>query len=244
MEKITGGGLVEGAMLCPREARRRKNSLRAEKRKLLGLPRYTLGEEIFSSVSHGVSALFAVGALVFLLLTCRRTPLCLTAAAVYGGTMVLLYTVSTLYHGLGLNRAKVVFRSLDHCTIFLLIAGTYTPITLVCLGGWKGWALFGLVWAAAALGVVLNAVSVERFKKVSMACYLLMGWVILLAMGDFIEAAPPLAFWCLLAGGVLYTVGAVLYGVGKKVPYMHAVFHLFVLGGSVLHTVSVWSILQ
>ena len=231
-------------MLCPREARRRKNSLRAEKRKLLGLPRYTLGEEIFSSVSHGVSALFAVGALVFLLLTCRRTPLCLTAAAVYGGTMVLLYTVSTLYHGLGLNRAKVVFRSLDHCTIFLLIAGTYTPITLVCLGGWKGWALFGLVWAAAALGVVLNAVSVERFKKVSMACYLLMGWVILLAMGDFIEAAPPLAFWCLLAGGVLYTVGAVLYGVGKKVPYMHAVFHLFVLGGSVLHTVSVWSILQ
>ena len=143
---------MEGAMLCPREARRRKNSLRAEKRKLLGLPRYTLGEEIFSSVSHGVSALFAVGALVFLLLTCRRTPLCLTAAAVYGGTMVLLYTVSTLYHGLGLNRAKVVFRSLDHCTIFLLIAGTYTPITLVCLGGWKGWALFGLVWAAAALG--------------------------------------------------------------------------------------------
>ena len=235
---------MEGAMVCPREARRRKNSLRAEKRKLLGLPRYTLGEEIFSSVSHGVSALFAVGALVFLLLTCQKTPLCLTAAAVYGGTMVLLYTVSTLYHGLGLNRAKVVFRSLDHCTIFLLIAGTYTPITLVCLGGWKGWALFGLVWAAAALGVVLNAVSVERFKKVSMACYLLMGWVILLAMGDFIEAAPPLAFWCLLAGGVLYTVGAVLYGVGKKVPYMHAVFHLFVLGGSVLHTVSVWTILR
>ena len=88
----------------------------------------------------------------------------------------------------------------------------------MCLGGWKGWALFGLVWAAAALGVVLNAVSVERFKKVSMACYLLMGWVILLAMGDFIEAAPPLAFWCLLAGGVLYTVGAVLYGWGRRCP--------------------------
>ena len=158
--------------------------------------------------------------------------------------MVLLYTVSTLYHGLGLNRAKVVFRSLDHCTIFLLIAGTYTPITLVCLGGWKGWAMFGAVWAAAVLGVVLNAVSVERFKKVSMACYLAMGWVVVLAMGDFYRAASPLSFWCLLAGGILYTVGAALYGVGKKIPYIHPVFHLFVLAGSILHTVSVWGILR
>ena len=226
---------------CPRQ---RKNKARQRKRLALGLPRYTLGEEIFSSVSHGVSALFALGALVWLLLTCEKTPLHLTCAAIYGATMVLLYTVSTLYHGLGLNRAKVVFRSLDHCTIFLLIAGTYTPITLVCLGGWKGWAMFGTVWAAAVLGVVLNAVSVERFKKVSMACYLAMGWVVVLAMGDFYRAASPLSFWCLLAGGILYTVGAALYGVGKKIPYIHPVFHLFVLAGSVLHTVSVWGILR
>lgn len=230
---------MDGAMT--REAR---CALRMEKRRLLGLPRYTLGEEVFSSVSHGVSALYAVGALAFLLLTCRRTPLCLVSAAVFGGTMVLLYTVSTVYHGLGLNRAKVVFRSLDHCTIFLLIAGTYTPITLVTLSGWKGWAMFGVVWGAALLGVVLNAVSVERFAKFSMGCYLAMGWVVVLAMGDFYRAASPLSFWCLLGGGILYTLGAVLYGVGKKVPYMHAVFHLFVLGGSVLHTISVWTILQ
>ena len=199
--------------------RREKNALRLELRRRLGLPRYTLGEEIFSAVSHGVSALYAVGALVWLLLTCRPTALRLVSAAVFGGTMVLLYTVSTLYHGLGLNRAKVVFRSLDHCTIFLLIAGTYTPITLVCLGGWKGWAMFGTVWAA-------------------------MGWVVVLAMGDFYRAASPLSFWCLLAGGILYTVGAALYGVGKKIPYIHPVFHLFVLAGSVLHTVSVWGILR
>ena len=224
--------------------RQRKNAFRMEKRRLLGLPRYTLGEEIFSSIIHGVSAVFAVAALVFLLVTCQKTPLCVVSAAVYGGTMVMLYTVSTLYHGLGLNRAKVVFRSLDHCTIFLLIAGTYTPITLVCLGGWKGWAMFGAVWAAAVVGVVLNAISVERFKKISMACYLAMGWVVVLAMGDFYRAVDPMVFWCLLAGGVLYTVGAALYAVGKKVPYMHSVFHLFVLGGSVFHTVSVWGILQ
>ena len=224
--------------------RQRKNAFRMEKRRLLGLPRYTLGEEIFSSISHGVSAVFAVAALVYLLVTCQKTPLYVVSAAVYGGTMVMLYTVSTLYHGLGLNRAKVVFRSLDHCTIFLLIAGTYTPITLVCLGGWKGWAMFGAVWAAAVVGVVLNAISVERFKKISMACYLAMGWVVVLAMGDFYRAVDPMVFWCLLAGGVLYTVGAALYAVGKKVPYMHSVFHLFVLGGSVFHTVSVWGILQ
>ena len=173
-----------------------------------------------------------------------KTPLNVVSAAVYGGTMVLLYTISTLYHSLGLNKAKVVFRSLDHCTIFLLIAGTYTPITLVCLGGWKGWTMFGVVWAAGVVGVVLNAISVERFKKISMACYLAMGWVVVLAMGDFYRAASPLTFWCLLGGGILYTVGAALYGVGKRVPYMHSVFHLFVLGGSVLHTISVWAILQ
>ena len=224
-------------------ARQRKNAFRMEKRRRLGLPRYTLGEEIFSSVSHGVSALFAVGALVFLLLTCQKNapaPDCGGGVRRHHGAAVHgLHPVPRL----GLNRAKVVFRSLDHCTIFLLIAGTYTPITLVCLGGWKGWAMFGVVWAAAVLGVVLNAVSVERFKKVSMACYLAMGWVVVLAMGDFYRAASPLCFWCLLAGGVLYT-GGVLYGVGKKVPYMHAVFHLFVLGGSVLHTISVWAILR
>ena len=235
---------MEYTLTVRQAERRRKNGLRAQKRRALGLPRYTLGEEVFSAVSHGVSALFAAGALVFLLVTCRREPLQMVCAGVFGGTMVLLYTVSTLYHGMGLNRAKVVFRSLDHCTIFLLIAGTYTPITLVCLGGWKGWALFGILWAAAVLGVVLNGVSVERFRKFSMGCYLAMGWVVVLAMGDFLQAATAFSFWCLLGGGILYTAGAALYGVGKKVPYIHGVFHLFVLGGSVLHTCSVWQILQ
>ena len=222
--------------------RREKNALRLELRRSLGLPRYTLGEEIFSAVSHGVSALYAVGALVWLLLTCRPTALRLVSAAVFGGTMVLLYTVSTLYHALGLNRAKVVFRSLDHCTIFLLIAGTYTPITLVCLGGVTGWAMFAVVWAAAVLGVVLNAISVERFKVVSMICYLAMGWVVVLAMGTFRQNVSAAGFWCLLSGGICYTVGAVLYGLGKKLPYIHGVFHLFVLAGSVLHTISVYGI--
>ena len=164
------------------KSRKEKNEDRARKRSVLGLPRYTLGEEVFSAVSHGVSALFAIAALALLLVFCEKTPLKIVSVYIYGAMMVLLYTVSTIYHGLGLNKAKVVFRSLDHCTIFLLIAGTYTPITLVCLGGALGWTMFGVVWAAAVLGVVLNAVSVERFKRVSMVCYLAMGWVVVFAM--------------------------------------------------------------
>lgn len=216
----------------------------AERRRRLGLPRYTLGEEIFSSVSHGVSALLAIAGLVLLLVFCRKEPLVVSCVSVYGGTMVLLYTVSTVYHALGLNKAKVVFRSLDHCTIFLLIAGTYTPITLLSLGGAQGWAMFGVVWAAAVVGVVLNAVSVERFKIVSMICYLAMGWVVVFAMKTFIHNVSPIGFWCLLAGGLSYTLGAVLYGLGKKIPYIHSVFHLFVLAGSVLHTITVYQIVK
>lgn len=226
------------------EKRSERKARRAEKRRKMGLPRYSLGEEIFSAVSHGVSALAAVAALVLLLVFCEKTPLKVVSVSIYGATMILLYTVSTLYHSLGLNRAKVVFRSLDHCTIFLLIAGTYTPITLVCLGNARGWILFGVVWAAAVLGVVLNAVSVERFKVVSMICYLAMGWVVVFAMKPLLARISDLGFWCLLSGGLCYTFGAILYGLGKKIPYIHSVFHLFVLAGSVLHTVCVYQIVK
>lgn len=222
----------------------KKKEARLQKRRKMGLPRYSLGEEIFSAVSHGVSALAAVAALVLLLVFCEKTPLKVVSVSIYGATMILLYTVSTLYHSLGLNKAKVVFRSLDHCTIFLLIAGTYTPITLVCLGGARGWVLFGVVWGAAVLGVVLNAVSVERFKIVSMVCYLAMGWVVVFAMKPLLAHISAVGFWCLLAGGLCYTFGAILYGVGKKIPYIHSVFHLFVLAGSVLHSVCVYQIVK
>lgn len=219
-----------------------KKEIRLEKRRALGLPNYSLGEEIFSAVSHGVSALIAVAALVLLIVFCDKTPIKVSSVSIFGSTMVLLYTVSTIYHALGLNRAKVVFRSLDHCTIFLLIAGTYTPITLVCLGGARGWVMFGIVWAAAILGVILNALSVERFKIVSMVCYLAMGWVVVFAMKYVIANMSRVGFWCLLAGGLCYTFGAILYGVGKKIPYIHSIFHLFVLAGSVLHAVCVYQV--
>lgn len=215
---------------------------RRKDRERLRLPLYSLGEEIFSAVSHGAAALFGAGALVLLLVFCEKTPVKIASVCVFGGTMILLYTVSTLYHALNVNRAKRVFRVLDHCTIFLLIAGTYTPITLCCLKGAVGMTLFCVVWGAAVVGIALNAVDMERFKVLSMICYLAMGWVVIFALKTVLAQMPPFGVRCLVAGGVAYTLGAVVYGFGKKVPYMHSVWHLFVLAGSVLHAVTVYSI--
>lgn len=217
---------------------------RKNERETLSLPPYSLGEEIFSAISHGAAALFGVTALVLLLVFCEKTPIKVTSVSIYGGTMILLYTVSTLYHALRVNRAKHVFRVLDHCTIFLLIAGTYTPITLCSIEGWQGWTMFGVVWGAAALGIVLNSISLERFKKFSMICYMAMGWVVIFAIGIILKKMPATGLWCLLFGGICYSVGAILYGLGKKVPYMHSVWHLFVLAGSVLHAVTVYTIVS
>ena len=215
---------------------------RPEDRKRLSLPMYSLGEEIFSAVSHGVAALFGAVMLVLQLIYCEKTPVTVVSVSIFGGTMVLLYTVSMLYHALNVNKAKKVFRVLDHCTIFLLIAGTYTPITLCCLKGVVGAVLFSVVWIAAIVGIILNAVSVERFKKVSMVCYISMGWVVVFAMETVLREMSSTGLWFLLAGGIAYTMGAVVYGFGKRIPYMHSVWHLFVLAGSVLHAVTVFTV--
>lgn len=215
---------------------------RSEDRTRLRLPLYSLGEEIFSAVSHGAAALIGAAILVLQLVWCEKTPVTVVSVCIFGGTMVLLYTVSALYHALNVNRAKKVFQVLDHCTIFLLIAGTYTPITLCCIRGFAGAALFFTVWAAAVVGIVLNAVSLEKFKKFSMICYLSMGWVVVFAMKAVLREMSVPGLWFLLAGGISYTLGAVLYGLGKKIAYMHAVWHLFVLAGSVLHAVTVFTV--
>ena len=137
--------------------------------------RYTLGEEIFNSVSHGVGALLAIaGTVVLIVMTALYSdPWGVVSSAVYGGTLIILYTMSTLYHAITNEKAKQVMRVMDHVTIFLLIAGTYTPITLVTLRGTLGWVLFGFIWGAAALGIVLNAIDLERFRKISVVCYII-----------------------------------------------------------------------
>ncbi len=200
-------------------------------------PVYSLAEELMSSISHGVGTLLAVAALVVgvVMAAIYSDAWCVVSMAVYGATLVILYSMSTIYHGLKPNKGKRVFRVLDHCSIFLLIAGTYTPLTLVSLRGVLGWVLFGIVWTAAILGIVLNAVNLNRFKAFSMICYIAMGWVIVFAFKPLLDVMRTGGIVLLITGGVAYTIGAVLYGIGKKVKYMHSVFHFFVLAGSILH---------
>ncbi len=159
--------------------------------------------------------------------------------AIYGATMIILYTMSSIYHGLRPNTTgKKVFQVIDHCSIFLLIAGTYTPIALCSLREYNtalGWTIFGVIWGAAALGITLNAIDLKSYKVFSMICYLAMGWCIVLCAKQTYAAVDFGGIVFLLTGGVAYTLGAVLYGVGKKHRYFHSIFHLFIVAGSLLH---------
>lgn len=196
---------------------------------------YTVGEEIFNSVTHGVGALLAVAGLVILVVESALfgDGWALASSLVYGITLIILYVMSTLYHSFTGPRVKAVFRIFDHCTIYLLIAGTYTPLCLVTLREDGGFWLFGVVWAAAVLGVVLNAVSLERFKVFSYISYVAMGWVAVFAMEPLLRLLPWPALVLLFSGGICYTGGLVFFAVRKK--FMHSIWHLFVLAGSVLH---------
>lgn len=212
------------------------------KRKLLGIPSYTLAEELLNSISHGIGAGLGIAALVLCIVksAIAGDGFKLASSIVFGLTTTLLYLMSCLYHALKVNRAKKVFRVFDHCTIFLLIAGTYTPYTLVTLRGATGWVLFGLVWGVAITGIVLNAVNLKKFAKISVICYVLLGWVILLASKTLVANLAHPGLMLLIAGGVAYTVGAVLYAIGSKRKYFHSIFHFFCLIGTVLHFFSIY----
>lgn len=213
-----------------------------QKRIRIGIPKYTLGEELINSISHGVGALLGIAALVLCIVK-SCSPLDgykLASSIVFGLTFTLLYLMSCLYHALAVNRAKRVFRIIDHCTIFLLIAGTYTPYTLITLRGVTGWILFGVVWGVGILGIVLNAVNLKRFAKLSVLCYIGLGWVVIFAIKPLIDALPFAGLMYLLAGGIAYTLGAVLYAIGSKKPYFHSVFHFFCLIGTFLQFLSIY----
>lgn len=202
-----------------------------------GVPkRYTRGEEIFNSVTHGAGAMLAIAGTVVLIVIAAiySNAWGVVGSAIFGASLIILYTMSTLYHAITNHRAKKFFRVMDHNTIFFLIAGTYTPITLVPLRGALGWVLFGIVWGAAVLGVVLNSINLEKFRKPSVVCYALMGWVILIAVKPMIDSVYSTALWFILIGGLFYTFGMFFY-IYKKKRYFHSIWHLFTLAGSIFH---------
>lgn len=202
--------------------------------------KYTLGEELFNAITHGIGALLSVVGCVILLVRCHQLgdSVAAVSSAIYGTTLIILYTMSTLYHALANEKAKAVFRVFDHVTIYLLIAGTYTPYTLACLGGALGWTLFGIVWAAAIVGIVFSSISLRRFRKLSMICYIAMGWVILIAIKPLWQVIGTLPMVFLVIGGVLYTGGVLFYQM-KESRYMHSIWHLFVIAGSIFQYFSI-----
>ena len=204
------------------------------------LPDYTRGEENFNFISHAAGGALGVAALVLCVV---RSALygdawSVVASAIYGAALVLLYAVSSVYHGLRPPMAKKVMQVLDHCTIYFLIGGSYTPVALCAIRrvspGW-GWAIFGVVWGFLAVACTFTAIDVERYSKLAMICYVGVGWCVVAAARQVIASVAPAGIVLLLAGGVAYTVGAVLFKLGERKRWMHSIFHLFVIAGSVLH---------
>ena len=205
------------------------------------IPQYTKGEEIFNMVSHIVGCALGITVSVLCIIAAAKhhNAYAVVSAAIFGSMMIVLYCMSSIYHGLSPNvKAKKVFRVLDHCTIFFLIAGTYTPIALCPLREYNtalGWTYFGVVWGLAALGVTLTAVDLEKFKVLSMVLYIAIGWCIAPVLNIVFKEIGTGGLVFLVLGGVSYTIGSVLYGIGKKKKYIHSVFHIFIVIGSLMH---------
>src|SRR6478736_6083841 len=199
----------------------------------------TLGEEIASSISHGVGALGSIAVTPFLIVNAIKSgAAAVVGASIFGATMIVLYLASTLYHAFPNSRTKRVFNILDHAAIFLLIAGTYTPFTLGVLWGAWGWSLFGVVWAIAIFGIVVKSVFGASSGKLSTSLYLAMGWIAVIAVKPFWENIPALGLIWLLAGGLMYSAGVIFF-IAKNLRYAHFLWHLFVMAGTACHVVAV-----
>jgi len=209
------------------------------------LPNYYRGEEIMNTVTHIVGGALGIAVLVLCVVKSVKgdnTPGIVTSA-IYGFCMIALYSVSSIYHGLHRNLGKKVLQVIDHCTIYVLIAGTYTPI-MVCafcpVYPIIGWGVLALEWILAAVAITLTAIDLKKYNVFSMICYIGMGWAILPFLRQVYQLMTPAGFWLLLSGGIAYTVGAILYGIGSKKHWMHSVFHIFVVLGSLLQFLSIY----
>lgn len=209
------------------------------------LPTYSKGEEIFNMVSHIIGSVIGILTLIICVIisSINRNGYGIVSSVIFGLTIIVLYTMSSIYHGLKPElRAKKVFQIIDHCSIFLLIAGSYTPFCLCTLREYNtatGWIIFGIIWGLAILGIILNSIDLKKYKIFSMLCYLIMGWCIVFKINIVIKLLGTVGFSLLLGGGISYTIGAVLYGVGKKKKWMHSVFHISCVIGTILQVLCV-----
>ena len=213
------------------------------KKRSISIPNYTLGEEIFNAISHGIGGLLSIIALILMLMK-AKTPLAIVSVSVFGFAMIVLYVISCVYHALSKRvKGKKALRVIDHCNVFFLVLGTYAPVSLLGVGGWLGWTLLGVVFAFAATGISLNGVNVDKFKASSVICHLMCGWSILFGIPALLSTMGRAGVCWLAAGGAAYTAGSVLYGIGAKKKYFHSVFHIFCLIGTACHFLGVYGYL-
>jgi len=205
----------------------------------------TTGEEIINAITHGIGSLLSIAALVVLIIIASRHGDIwhLVSFSIYGSTLILLYLSSTLYHSFSNPKVKNLFARFDHISIFLLIAGTYTPILLTSMRGIWGWTLFGIIWGLAIVGAVIRSIYLHRFRKLMVAVYLLMGWMFVIAGKQIYLSLPSTSITFLVLGGIAYSVGVVFY-MWRRLPYAHGIWHLFVLAGSVLHFFAIYFSIQ
>ena len=208
----------------------------------IDIPKYNICEELLSAISHGVGSLLSIAALVLCVVfsVMHHNIYAVVSSVIYGSCSIILYTMSTLYHSLKVNNAKRVFRILDHDSIFLLIAGTYTPYALVALPKKIGWVVFGIIWSCAILGITLNSIDLKKYRKLSMVLYIIMGWMIIFTFKTLVASIDIVGIYLMLIAGMLYTIGLIFYGIGKKKKYMHSIFHFFVLSASILFFFSIF----
>jgi hemolysin III len=205
----------------------------------------TNGEEIINAITHGIGSILSIAALVVLIIVAGRHGDIwhLVSFSIYGSTLILLYLSSTLYHSFSNQKVKNLFARFDHISIFLLIAGTYTPILLTSMRGIWGWTLFGIIWGLAIAGAVIRSIYLHRFRKLMVAVYLLMGWMFVLAGKQIYLSLPSASLTFLILGGIAYSVGVIFY-MWRSLPYAHGIWHLFVLAGSVLHFFAIYFSIQ
>lgn len=202
------------------------------------IPKYSLSEELINSISHGIGAGLSIAGLILMIIRSvnHADGYSLACSLIYGISLILLYTISCIYHGLSPRlKAKKVMRVIDHCNVFLLEAGTITPICLIAIGGIEGWLVFSLIWGITILGIILNSINVDKYQIASVFCHLLAGWSILLLIKPLNINVNIIGTYFLIIGGLFYSVGSILYLIGSKKKYMHSIFHFFCLAGSIFH---------
>ena len=207
----------------------------------ISIPQYSLQEEVFNAISHGIGAAMSIPALVLLLVKAQG-PFAKACVMAFGVSMILLYTISCIYHALPRDApGKRVLRVIDHCNVYLLVFGTYVPASLLGVGGTLGWILFGIVAFFTVVGIVFSAIDVDRYSIIQVVCHLICGWSFVVGLPQLAANDGIASAVLIVAGGVAYTVGSILYGLGKKRPYMHGVFHVFCLIGTALHFWAVYA---